>query len=240
MALFIDGSKISSSDISSTGQFNKVMAHRQGCVLYLDSAQWSGSGDYTDLINGITLTNESSVTASTYSSVSAFSFTSEGQRFTGTLGGTRPSKESTIEAWVWPASTQVNPSGDRGTIFLCTGNSGNYHSYHKSTNELSSYWYNHTPAGYHEGLGLTTDTWNYTAAIWDYRKSTLTQYLNSTCNIHSSIQGDSDCGSNIVIGMESTTRQFTGGIAILRYWNRALSGPEIMFNYYAEKGRFGL
>jgi hypothetical protein len=53
-------------------------------------------------------------------------------------------------------------------------------------------------------------------------------------------QGDATPGQNINIGRENVDRQFSGGIAVVRIYNRALSADEVFQNFTAEKSRFGI
>ena len=46
-------------------------------------------------------------------------------------------------------------------------------------------------------------------------------------------------GQNIEIGMESTGRQFAGGIAIFRVYNTALTDAQVIQNYNAVCSKFG-
>jgi hypothetical protein len=114
-------------------------------------------------------------------------------------------------------------------------------SWEKSSGLLSSYWYSHSPEGYHETVGSTSrSTWNHWVAAWDYNSGRIFQYKNGLTSGNAATQGDATPGQNITIGRESEGRQFSGGIAVVRIYNRALSGDEVFQNFTAEKNRFGI
>jgi hypothetical protein len=54
--------------------------------------------------------------------------------------------------------------------------------------------------------------------------------------------GNIATGSTLYIGQEGnyTDRQYSGGIAVVRIFNRALHPNEVYEHWHAEKGRFGL
>jgi hypothetical protein len=52
--------------------------------------------------------------------------------------------------------------------------------------------------------------------------------------------GTSTANGNLIIGREGSSRQFSGGIAIIRIYNRALNNYEVYENFQAQRGRFGI
>jgi hypothetical protein len=54
------------------------------------------------------------------------------------------------------------------------------------------------------------------------------------------IMGTSTANTYIQIGNESGGRQFSGAIAVVRIYNRALNGYEVYENFRAQRGRFGI
>ncbi len=86
---------------------------------------------------------------------------------------------------------------------------------------------------------MALDTWHHTCAVWDYDTSKLYQYTNMTKTTATGTQGNSASGGYVEIGKESDDRQFTGGIGVMRIYNRGLTDAEVEQNYNAVKSRFG-
>lgn len=247
MPIDVAGGTLSSTGISSTGQFKKNLSVNAGLIGYWDCAitsSWTnGSSTLYDLSgSGSHATAYGSVTTATFGSALGWNFDIDGKYFSGTfiVGA---STNATIEAWVWPAASELT-SGDRGTLIMCNNASGSgiYHSWNKGNATLSNYWYGHPAEGYWETAGaMTRSAWNYTCAVWNYREQTIHQYIGTTHGQGSTTVGTTNnTGQVFIIARESPDRQFSGGIALIRYWNRALQSQEVYNNYYAEKGRFGL
>jgi hypothetical protein len=247
MPVNVAGGTITSASISSTGQFKRNLSVTSGLIGYWDCAitsSWvDGSSTLYDLTSsGSNATAYGSIATSTFGSALGWNFDANGKYFSGTFG-VGASTNASIEAWVYPAATEVT-SGDRGTLIMCDNNSGSgiYHSWNKGNAYLSNYWYGHPAEGYWETAGaMTRSAWNYTCAVWNYKQQTIHQYINTTHGQGSTTVGTtSNTGMVFKIGRESPDRQFSGGIALIRYWNRALQAQEVLNNYLAEKGRFGL
>ena len=192
-----------------------------------------GSGSDLDLFGSLTTATIGGRTAMNFNASNKYAYKPG-------VSATFGTKSATFEAWIYPGASEVT-SGDRGTIILINGGSGQYMSWNKDNRYLSSYWYSHSPEGYHETVGATTrGTWNHWVAAWDYNSGRVFQYVNGVNSGNGASQGDATPGQNLTIGMESESRQFSGGIAVVRIYNRALSGDEVFQNFTAEKSRFGI
>ena len=93
------------------------------------------------------------------------------------------------------------------------------------------------------GSGYNNGIWTNFTLIWN-GSDTIIPYANGI-NIGSSTQsgmmGNFDSDSAFQIGARPTlTSYFLGSIAATRIYNRALSAQEVLQNYNAQKGRFGL
>jgi len=217
-------------------------------IVSLDAASqrsYPGSGDvWYDLSgNGVNLNSSGSPTLATLGGATCFNFDQDGDVWTGPTGGipstaNTNTTQRTLEAWLYPASSEVT-SGDRGTIILLNGGNGNYMSITKSSRQLSSYWYGKNNNGYHQAApAITNQTWNHWCTVWT--GSELKQWQNGTKYTTSNITGTSTRNTNLIIGRESSGRQYAGGIAIIRIYNNALTDDEALQNYNAQKSRFGL
>ena len=241
MSLNIKGNVLSSSDVTSVGVF-KSKINRDGLICYLDAGElnsYPGSGtvwyDLSGNGNNVNMTGSPSWT--TVGSRTAFSFLSDGDYFTNTFTGC-PTTEITLEAWLYPGASEIT-AGDRGTVILINGGSGCYMSWNKSNQYLSSYWYSHSPEGYHESNGPSSrSAWHYWCSVWDNKD--IYQWVDGTLGKVNNIVGTSTSNTNLLIGREGSTRQFSGGISIIRIYNRALHPWEVAENFQANRGRFGI
>jgi len=215
-------------------------------IVSLDAASprsYPGSGDvWYDLSgNGVNLNSSGSPTLATLGGATCFNFDQDGDVWTGPTGGipstaNTNTTQRTLEAWLYPASSEVT-SGDRGTIILLNGGNGNYMSITKSSRQLSSYWYGKNNNGYHQAApAITNQTWNHWCTVWT--GSELKQWQNGTKYTTSNITGTSTRNTNLIIGREGSGRQYAGGIAIIRIYNKALTDNEALQNYNAQKSRF--
>jgi hypothetical protein len=224
--------------------FHSPNVVRSGLLVSLDagnSQSYPGSGTtWTDLSGmGNNITINGGATTSTFAGATAFNLDADGKWFSGTLTGTMPSTNATLEAWIYPAASEVT-SGDRGTIILLSGGSGIYMSWNKGNGYLSNYWYSHSPEGYHETNGPSSrGAWTHWCSVWNNSDGKLYQYVNGSVNSVST-SGNASTGTSLSIGREGSSRQFSGGIAVIRIYNTALTSAQVLQNFDAIKRRFGL
>jgi len=97
-------------------------------------------------------------------------------------------------------------------------------------------------------LTISTNTWYHVVTVYD-RTDKVTLYINgnfdSATTISQFIANDFQATHNFRIGSYSDASNnaayfLTGSIPQLQIYNRALSATEVMQNYNATKGRFGL
>jgi len=115
-------------------------------------------------------------------------------------------------------------------------------SWNKSNRRLSSYWYSTSPSGYHEpSLQMNREEWYHLTTVWTGTQ--LLQYidgkLEKTTNTTLSSAGSNGSINRIRIAQEGTSRQFAGGIAMVKVYSSALTYEEVTTNYNSYKGRFG-
>jgi hypothetical protein len=211
------------------------------CYDAANARSYPGSGtSWFDLSGlGNTLTINGGATTSTFAGATAFNLDADGKWFSGTLSGTMPSTNATLEAWIYPAASEVT-SGDRGTIILLTGGSGIYMSWNKGNGYLSNYWYSHSPEGYHETNGPSSrGAWTHWCSVWNNSDGKLYQYVNGSVNSVST-SGNASTGTSLSVGREGSSRQFSGGIGIIRVYNTALTNSEVLQNFNTLRKRFGV
>lgn len=170
-----------------------------------------------------------------------FNFAATSWYFTGTMNGVQPTTDMTISTWIYPM-TEVQ-ADDRACLLVITGGNGAYMSLNKSTLQMSNYWYGHPPnLGYHEtGAAITRNTWNNFICVWNYSTGYAYQYTNGVKTTSSATQGSAATGTTIWVGNEGgTSRQFSGGMALLQLYNVALADAQVLDNFNSLRGRFGI
>ena len=242
MPLNIKNNKvISSNDINSTGVF-RTKVNRDGLILHLDAGDvdsYPGSGSvWYDLSSVGNHMNISGPTWTTVGSRTAFNFTANGNYMYNNGLSSFPTTELTYEVWLYPAASELS-ADDRGCVILANGGSGAYMSWNKSNQYMSNYWYSHSPEGYHESNGPSSRTaWHHWCTVWDNKG--VHQWVDGGYNVVKDVRGTSTSNGNLYIGREGAGRQFSGGIAIVRIYNRGLNGYEVYENFQAQRGRFGI
>ena len=233
-----------SADISSiaSGGVVRNAINTYGLTAYydvLDPACWvDGSSTLYDLASSSNLTAYGSITKSTFGSAIGWNFNAVGKYFQGTIA-TQTDKNLTIEAWLYPGLNEVS-AGDRGTIVHLSGGQSAYMSWNKGGLYISNYWYSHSPEGYHELMGVSArGAWHHWCSVWDYQQGYLYQYVDGSVRKVATV-GNAAHGATLNIGRESDDRQFSGGMAVIRIYRRALFPEEVYDHWYAEKGRFGV
>lgn len=218
----------------------KIVTSGLGLYLDADNEKSTTGGDWKSLVENTTFAKTGTPSFTTLGGATCFRFNAVGQYFTGSPGFTNsqpyPSTTLTMEAWIYPETEVI--AGDRGNICRINSGSASYLSWNKSNRKLSNYWYNHSPEGYHEtGAAMTRDEWHHVCAVWT--GTTLYQYTDLT-QTSVSVTGTADTTGTVTIGWEGDSRQFAGGIALVRLYNVALTQDQVIQNYTATRGRFGV
>lgn len=242
MPVNVGGHIINSGSLGTDGTVAKNIVSN-GLICHLDAADInsypSSGGTWYDLSgtgNHVSIYNNPAWTL--VGGRQAFNFTIDGHYMqnAGFIGF--PTTQLTMEAWIYPAASEVT-SGDRGCIMLISGGNAAYMSWNKSSQYISNYWYGHAPEGYHETVGPSArGAWHHWVSVWD--NSACYQYVDGFYGRVTGVSGTSTANTNLQIGRENSARQFGGGIAVIKIYNRALSPAEVYQNYAALKGRFGI
>lgn len=209
-----------------------------------NTSSYTGGSTWTDLVNSSrsltrsTTNVNKSILGGTecayFSGLAKF----ENSSFFGTASQT-DGANFTVEAWIYPMTDFV--SGDRATIFQGINSNSVYHSLNKSNRLISNYWYGKSPEGYFEtNSAISNNTWTYTATVWSTSTNTIAQFKNLTKTTASCSGSGGVKIYGVNIGAEADARNFSGGIAIVRGYSRALSDSEISQNFNAQRWRFGV
>jgi len=216
-----------------------------GLVFCLDAANSKSIGNGTKWYNltgvGDGVTKINNPTLSSKGGSACYVFDAAGERFQSTPSGfANIANYMTIECWIYPEPDIT--SGDRMNIIRAnSGGNRAYMSYNKSNNRISNYWYGTSNQGYHETVSFTPgrNVWQHFCCSWD--GSTIRQYVNyeNKGSAATASQGQT-FGTELQIGWEGDGRQFSGGIGLIRIYNRALTDDEVKYNFNANRNRFGI
>lgn len=146
----------------------------------------------------------------------------------------------TLQAMIYPTSY---PSGGGGGGFI-VAMPGAYYLELKNSGVLRTYFYGLSNAGYHDGTNtVPLNQWSHVSVVRDQSANTIVTYINGVVDrTISSITGSMTTAVNTLqIGAFSGGGySFNGRIANAHVYNRALSATEILQNFTAMRGRFGL
>jgi hypothetical protein len=165
-----------------------------------------------------------------------FVLDSVGDRFSANVVNNLTTNDLTLEAWIYPQD-EIS-GGDRGAVIqgYC------YLSWNKSNRRLSNYWYSTNNKGYHEpSTQMDRNRWHHLMSVWNSSTGELYQYINGV--LENTVTTSTSSGtyySGLNIGWEGDGRQFSGGISVIKVYNNVVSGEQVLQNYNAQKGRFGL
>jgi hypothetical protein len=220
-----------------------------GLVLNIDpanSSSYSGIGntiyDLSGFGNTGTLTN-----GPTFSALNGGSITFDGSSSyidltpTGTGISLTSSSDYNISGWIYVEATQ--PKTNPSIVEKYNGVGGYPIAIRWGSNTLYTIVYDGTN-GVATGASITPNTWAYFSANNILSQKKLEMYMNSSLigsTTYSTLNNITTTAS-IKIGYRGfdANTYFAGKLAKLQIYNRALSATEIMQNYNATKGRFGL
>jgi hypothetical protein len=211
---------------------------RNGLVLYLDAANinsYPGSGTtWTDLSgngNNGTLTN-----GPTYSSANRGSIV-----FDGTNDEVICTNDASVQITVGTISAWINAnSGNTGTNGILAKQSA--WGLFVTDNTLRAYdWGN--SADRNTGITIGNSAWNYVAMTFTETIGTPSNnaiiYLNGAAVLTTTIK-HSNHTVTVQVGEANAAQHFGGNIAQASVYNRVLSAGEILQNFNASRGRYGI
>ena len=196
----------------------------------------------------ITNNNGSFTNGPTYNSSNGGSIVFDGSNdrvdFTTNIFNGLSNTGISIDAWIYPIS---NLSSQQ----LVTG----VWSQSATNDQAALFIINSTPfiaiadgstaeSGYGGGSALSTGQWQYIVGTWNTNR-TYKVYINGSNTATGTQTGNgynSSSSSFFRVGAQAQgiSRQFNGRIATTRIYNRVLTDSEILQNFNAQKGRFGL
>lgn len=243
MPVFVKTNVLDKEDITSNGIFKSSIV-RAGLQAYYDVNNFYSYPNGGSVWNNIArdhsnLSIQNGMGTATFNGVRGWNMNFDGAWLNGTFSGSQPNTFGTFEAWIYAAASEVT-SGDRGAIILLqNAGCGQYMSWNKSNQYLSTYWYCSSDNGYHETNGPSArKTWHHWCTVWDSRSGRLFQYVNGTFVGIAVTTNSGAPGTDLSIGREGSSRQFSGSIAEVRIYNRSLTPSEVLQNYFATREKY--
>jgi hypothetical protein len=155
------------------------------------------------------------------------------------FSGNMDSTDLTYNVWCYPTGSS---SG-----FGALVNQGQYNYEPTWMSNGSSFWLWNYDETIIQANGLSQNKWYNVNVIKNGTNHTMTIYYDNTVfsqTVTSSKSGinwgDRGGNVNIYIGQNGAGEYYNGRIANVRVYNRALSASEVLQNYNAQKGRYGL
>ena len=162
----------------------------------------------------------------------------------------------TIECWIYVPTGSTWDNGYRGSI-LCRGNyDGSHGLWRHSSDLVVSAWCrvrasDNTVTIKERTVSISNDVWTHLAMTWEnyvlmaiYKNGELAQSydpgdLNAAGSLYNADQNDwIFCGANAASGAASS--YYDGQASMARMYRRALTAAEVMNNFNATRGRFGV
>ena len=211
-----------------------------GLVLSLDAANtksYPGTGTvWSDLSrngNNGTLTN-----GPTFNAGNGGNIVFDGSNDFVSVVGSITVTTATFLIWIYRNGPQNNYSG----LFYSRGTSVSGIGFYSTTNNLSYTW-NNAPNTYNFNSGLLVPNLQWSMCAVSVSASNAVLYVGSSNGLLSSTNNISHSSSIINflrIASDALWSPFKGSVSNAMFYNRALSPTEILQNFNATKGRFGL
>jgi hypothetical protein len=157
----------------------------------------------------------------------------------------KPTTQITTEAWIKPTRASVGTGTVRGGAVSSTNSM--YLGIIDSVDGGSTFamhWANQTSNSriYNWNGSIPNNAWSYLAGTYD--GSTMKAYLNGV-EIYSAAQTGTIPDATYVVGtyggaLTDGVHNFNGDISVARIYNKGLSAAEVLQNFNAERGRFGI
>jgi hypothetical protein len=136
-------------------------------------------------------------------------------------------------------SVWLNATGRAGNNIIFAKHSlpSNIANYEGYLNGTGIYWWDGITFR-NTGLNITSNTWCNVTYV--RTGSSLKTYFNYSTSSTISVTFQGPVSGNLLIGRDQNRQELQGRISSLQIYNRALTAQEILQNYNATKGRFGL
>jgi hypothetical protein len=199
----------------------------------------SGTRSNTQAILDLTRQNTITATSLTYASNGSFSF--DGVDDYVNVSGSRTLSEATFSVWLKRNGTQPNFAG----ILFSRGTSVTGLDFYSTTNNLGYHW-NDAASSYGFNSALTTPDGAWCMCVLTVTSTAATFYLCQSSGITTATNTVAHALTTLdalAIGRDAAagnTRYTNASIAQASLYNRALTAAEVLQNFNALRGRFGI
>ena len=183
--------------------------------------------------SGYVLTRRNSPTFTDAGIASYFTLNGSNQDFY--LASYNPTfTEMTFNLWVWRNGAQNGYAG----LIVNRGNASGF-LYQTAGTNLGYFWLN---SGFDYSTGIDTANQTWTMATLVVTSTQARWYLNGVLRHTRIASHTSNTFTNLYIGSDAgtTNRYYNGRIAMVQMYNRALTSTEILQNFNATRGRYGV
>jgi hypothetical protein len=213
-----------------------------------NTKSYPGSG--TTILSSVQSQNASLGGGATFNSAGYFSFIDQVDDRITTSAINYPaawSDPTTLEIWVYFDSDGVWSNGFAGSLFFVGSTAGGFGLIRSSIAERLAMWARPAGTGY-QSFGFITgrDQWHHVVGTWDGATDVIL-YINGVGSAPAAVTVSSvpDVGGYTMGGTSATISTSAGNymkgrVAIARMYNRALTAAEVLQNFNAHRGRFGL
>lgn len=135
---------------------------------------------------------------------------------------------------VWIRTTGLGGNRIMVAKQVLPSNAANYEGYLKGN---SVYWWD-GQGERNTGISVLSNQWSN--IIYTRISTTVTAYINYNLVGSVTVFPQGPVTANLTVGKDQNNQNFSGNIASVQIYNRALSASEVLQNYNATKGRFGI
>ena len=198
----------------------------------------AGTRSNTQAILDLTNNNTITATSLTYVSDSTFSFNGSSGNITSSSFTGHQTIAGTIMGWAYPTST----SGD---LYLVAAGGTNTYGASRAIRINSGSWcavnYGSSTEDWNGIVGAIINTWQHIAYVWS--GTTIRFYFNGVEYTNTRSGMVIPLGSVLTIGATAWSPvygYFPGKINSIQAYSRALSSPEVLQNFNAQRGIYGI
>ncbi len=198
----------------------------------------AGTRSNTQAILDLTNNNTITATSLTYVSDSTFSFNGSSGNITSSSFTGHQTISGTIMGWAYPTST----SGD---LYLVAAGGTNTYGASRAIRINSGSWcavnYGSSTEDWNGIVGAIINTWQHIAYVWS--GTTIRFYFNGVEYTNTRSGMVIPLGSVLTIGATAWSPvygYFPGKINSIQAYSRALSSPEVLQNFNAQRGIYGI
>lgn len=221
-----------------------VQGNMEVCVDALNPKSGSAGTDISGAGNTINLVNSPTHNSDGYWD---FDGVNENLSVTNNSYPAAWTDDFSLEVWMYYPTGNTWSNGNRGCIFSRGSYGGSHGLWRHGTDNVVSARVRGDSGSKERTVSISRDTWTHLVMTWDY-DSLLAVYKNGElgqsydpASYNSGTPEDSNwtiCNKSTGGGSQST--YYDGRLALARMYKKALTAAEVLQNFNATRGRFGV